>query len=473
METIVGVIKSQEGILRDQQNLLRHVAETSVMGGNTSLTEHQGNEIVEKLDVIADQATSKYLEQIGTFDGRDKQKFDNWLYDLEIVCAKFHLQPLKTAFLRSSGNLRQFLGEFTQGSDWTKIREQLIFEFSANPTVHHVEVALHRMHQGSEGLATYCKNYSRIVNQAVFKSPKEITYPLEIARFIRSLRNDKLAEKVQTKKPKTLQEAMTLAQELEKPMREREALLQFRPSVLTGNSRKDKRVMAVNRRPDLQVVKEELDKPTLPVARDEEEIPTTVKEVMNIQQGKPSKNTECYRCGKLGHWSWQCEQQGKPQQGGAPPAPLQGRLNYSATGSLPLNEGFHELLATAFQRAEQQRKEKNKYKAAWKAAQGNQNNPQQPPRKFPPKNAGNQQATPDDKTPKPAPRGGAKKFNIVPTKPATKEVTNIMTESAEGTDEEEDSGEPTRMGTVQITMDTEDDSDVSSDDEDPEPLQED
>ena len=476
METIVEVMKNQEGILREQQNMLRHVSNTTTFGGNTSLTEHQGNEIVEKLDVIADQATGKYLEQITTFDGKDKQKFDNWLYDVEIMCAKFHLEPLRTAFLRSSGNLRQYLGEFTQGSDWTKIREQLIFEFSANPTVHHVEVALHRMTQGAEGLATYCKNYSRMVNQAVYKSPRDITYPLEIARFIRSLRNDKLAEKVQSKKPKTLQEAMTLAQELEKPMREREALLQFRPHVVTGNSRKDKRVMAVNRRPEPHPSNEERETPPALQGIGEDEIAATVKEVLNIQQGKPSKNTECYRCGKVGHWSWQCDQQGKPQQGGPPPVPIQGRLNYSATGSLPLNEGLHELLATAFQKAEQHRKEKNKYKAAWKASQGNQNNPPQTPRKPPPKDAKAQQAGPPgkaDQASKPTPRGGAKKFNVAPNKPPTKEVTNIVMETPDETDESEDLEEPVRMGTVQALVESDDESDASPEEEDEDPPQQD
>ncbi len=404
-------------VVENQNKMFETVLEkTMQQNPNTTITEKHGDFMATQLGILANQASYEHANQIAVFDGKNKEKFDDWLLDVETLCARYKLNPLRTAFARSGGNLRLYISEIDSSQKWERIRGDLISEFSPNPTVYHVTYKLANMQQGSEGTATYCKAYARLVSQVCYKNAKDITYEPEIYRFIASLRNVKLAEKVQDKEPKSLAEAMQWAQKLEKPMRKKEALVQFRPGNVSGrNGKRDKQIMEVRKAQPQATLPEatpgNLDLVPLPGGQEY----GTRLEIMAISQGKNSEDNKCWRCGGVGHWSWDCQKK-KPNPAGGT-YPVQGRLSYTASGSIPLTEGMYDFVATAIQKANRYKKDRDQLRARLKEGQEHVPNPAhvRPPPKDVPQASENKMRPPGGRKPKdkdPPPKGGAKKFNF-------------------------------------------------------------
>lgn len=404
-------------VVENQNKMFETILEkTMQQNPNTTITEKHGDFMATQLGILANQASYEHVNQITVFDGKNKEKFDDWLLDVETLCARYKLNPLRTAFARSSGNLRLYISEIDATQKWERIRGDLISEFSPNPTVYHVTHKLANMQQGSEGTATYCKAYARLVSQVCYKNAKDITYEPEIYRFIASLRNVKLAEKVQDKEPKSLAEAMQWAQKLERPMRKKEALVQFRPGNISGrNGKRDKQILEV-RKTSAHMTHAESSQgnPDLIPLPGGQDYGTRV-EIMAVSQGKNSEDNKCWRCNGIGHWSWDCQKKKPNSTGGT--YPVQGRLSYTASGSIPLTEGMYDFVATAIQKANRYKKDRDQLRAQMKESQEHVPNPVhvRPPPKEAQKasEAKNRSPAPRKQKDKdPPPKGGAKKFNF-------------------------------------------------------------
>ena len=57
------------------------------------------------LQYIALDAKMRVLDQVDPADGSDKDKFDNWLWDVEQRCLQFHIPVAQGAARRARGQL--------------------------------------------------------------------------------------------------------------------------------------------------------------------------------------------------------------------------------------------------------------------------------------------------------------------------------------------------------------------------------
>lgn len=413
---MVALMETQRQLMDHTHQLAaQNIQHNNSFGPNQSLlSDNQFTALNQQLTAIASGSNYETIRGIVPYDGKNKEEFLDWLTNLEDTCANFALEPLKTAFLRSSGPVKQIIAKYRSTDKWPKIRRRLIEQFSPYPTVHHVTAALKEIRQGSEGLESYVNRYQRLYQLADYRSLYDVVAPTEISGFITSLRNAKLASQVEKSNPTSLADAMNKALEKSNPMMRDEAVRLFSRVGTTSAQPKTKKVLAVSRHP----IDEEYDsdeRVEMMTMDDGTQRPR--HEVVAISQGMKARDSTCHRCGKEGHWSWDCD---KPRDYNRPNAPpTQGRLNTTLTASTPVTEGLYDFLKDIFainaKTAQRARNRKDHYKAAYQAQQGatNQtpsNDTNKPPYRKP-------QAPPQNTNYPPKPlRGGAKKFDLVPPK---------------------------------------------------------
>ena len=433
---VQALIQGQQALLNQTQLLTN---QSMGVANQSLLTDEQFSEMNNQLKTIADASSVHTIESIPIYDGKDPQAFMDWLDDLEDTCAQFRLDPLQTALLRSTGAVRQILGKYRVGQRWLDIRARLIQQFSPYPTDHHASHALNQMAQGSEGLETYIHKYTRLFQMINYVDLHDVTQKSDISNFLVSLRNAKLASMVQKANPKSLKEAMQLALAKQTPMLNEEGVRQFQRTGTTSVQPRVKKVLAVERTqleksPDPKQSSRDL----VEMVLGDDGIARPKYEILAINQGKSPKDSTCFECGQVGHWSWDCN---KPKSNRPPGPPAQGRLNTTLTASTPVTEGLYDflrdVLANQTRTAQRAQQRKDHYKQALhqqhmetkQSSPGDQGATAQGYRR--PPNARKPQDGRNDaqKNPRP-PRGGAKKFDLVPPKAAVKKDPQVPTPSS-------------------------------------------
>ena len=254
----------QQHIQQGQQNMQAHAGALHQLANYT----HQRN-----YDHI--------FASIPIYDGSIREEFILWLDHLEVACY-YCGRDIKTEALgRSAGPVQNVIMALPHNKSWSAIREELKCCFSDQISLGHTAAQLENMAQKlNELLRLYIYRYSKLHKAVTQKDACQDTDPSRWFRFLTSITNTSIADKVTRSKtlPHNLQQCFEKALEYE-------ASFQLSEGV---NMAQKTSVMNVN-------------------VEEEDEI--------NFIKDARARSNACFKCGEMGHFQCHCQYNGdKPSE---------------------------------------------------------------------------------------------------------------------------------------------------------------
>ena len=210
---------------------------------------------------------------IPIYDGSNREEFFPWLDQLEAACY-YCGRDIKTKALgRSAGSVQNVIMALPHNKSWLAVIEELKRCFSDQISLGHTAAQLENMTQKpNEPLRHYIYLYSKLHKAVTQKDACHDTDPSRWFRFLTSIANTSIADKVTRSKtlPHNLQECFEKALEYE-------ASFQLSEGV---NMAQKTTIMNVN--------VEEEDK-------------------VNFVKDARARSNACFKCGEMGHFQHDCQ----------------------------------------------------------------------------------------------------------------------------------------------------------------------
>ena len=222
---------------------------------------------------------------IPIYDGSNREEFFPWLDHLEAACY-YCGRDIKTEVLgRSAGPVQNVIMALPHNKSWSAIREELKHCFLDQISLGHTAAQLENMTQKpNEPLLLYIYHYSKLHKVVTQKDACQDTDPSRWFRFLTSITNTSIADKVTRSKtlPHNLQQCFEKALEYE-------ASFQLSEGV---NMAHKTTVMNVN-------------------VEEEDEV--------NFVKDARARSNACFKCGEMGHFQCDCQYNGdKPSDNQTP-----------------------------------------------------------------------------------------------------------------------------------------------------------
>ena len=222
---------------------------------------------------------------IPIYDGSNREEFFPWLDHLEAACY-YCGRDIKTEALgRSAGPVQNVIMALPHNKSWSAIREELKHCFLDQISLGHTAAQLENMTQKpNEPLQLYIYRYSKLHKAVTQKDACQDTDPSRWFRFLTSITNTSIADKVTRSKtlPHNLQQCFEKALEYE-------ASFQLSEGV---NMACKTTVMNVN-------------------VEEEDEV--------NFVKDARARSNACFKCGEMGHFQCDCQYNGdKPSDNQTP-----------------------------------------------------------------------------------------------------------------------------------------------------------
>ena len=200
--------------VQDQTN--RHLQQ-HIQQGQLNMQAHAG--------ALHELANSKHqrnydhiFASIPVYDGSNRDDFFPWLDRLEAACY-YCGRDIKTEALgRSAGPVKNVIMALPHNKPWSAIREELKCCFSDQISLGHTAAQLENMTQKpNEPLRLYIYRYSKLHKAVTQKDACQDTDPSRWFRFLTSITNTSIADKVTRSKtlPHNLQQCFEKALEYE------------------------------------------------------------------------------------------------------------------------------------------------------------------------------------------------------------------------------------------------------------------
>ena len=266
--------------VQDQTN--RHLQQ-HIQQGQLNMQAHAGA-LHELANSTHQRNYDHIFASIPVYDGSNRDDFFPWLDHLEAACY-YCGRDIKTEALgRSAGPVQNVIMALPQNKPWSAIREELK-RFSDQISLGHTASQLENMTQKpNEPLRLYIYRYSKLHKAVIQKDAVQDTDPSRWFRFLTSITNTSIADKVT--RSKTL--SHNLQQCFEKAL-EYEASFQLSEGV---NMAHKTTIMNVN-------------------VEDEDEV--------NLVRDARARSNACYKCGEMGHFQRDCQYDGdKPSSDKTP-----------------------------------------------------------------------------------------------------------------------------------------------------------
>ena len=88
------------------------------------------------------QENQHFINNIPIFKAKDPQSFDDWLEQINKVAALINKNPYKLALAKSQGSFNRTISSFPSSIGWSKIMEQLYYNFVLVATKQHLATML-------------------------------------------------------------------------------------------------------------------------------------------------------------------------------------------------------------------------------------------------------------------------------------------------------------------------------------------
>ena len=267
--------------VQDQTN--RHLQQ-HIQQGQLNMQAHAGA-LHELANSTHQRNYDHIFASIPVYDGSNRDDFFPWLDRLEAACY-YCGRDIKTEALgRSAGPVQNVIMALPQNKPWSAIREELKRCFSDQISLGHTASQLENMTQKpNEPLRLYIYRYSKLHKAVTQKDAAQDTDPSRWFRFLTSITNTSIADKVTRSKtlPHNLQQCFEKALEYE-------ASVQLSEGV---NMAHKMTIMNVN-------------------VEDEDEV--------NLVRDARARSNACYKCGEMGHFQCDCQYDGdKPSSDKTP-----------------------------------------------------------------------------------------------------------------------------------------------------------
>ena len=173
--------------------------------------------------VSKDESNDSMFTAIKTFDGTNRQTFEDWIDEVDQACRASNRGFRTELFKKSAGAVRQVIlscGDFSDDDLVTRLRSC----FSHAPTMNEAREELHNMRQMEhEAVSIYMYRWGRALYRSSGIRPSEERHPHVIKDFISSLKKDirkKIANRWAEMRhpPTTVERAFELACDVEKQL---------------------------------------------------------------------------------------------------------------------------------------------------------------------------------------------------------------------------------------------------------------
>ena len=200
--------------VQDQTN--RHLQQ-HIQQGQINMQAHAGA-LHELANSTHQRNYDHIFASIPVYDGSNRDEFFPWLDRLEAACY-YCGRDIKTEALgRSAGPVQNVIMALPHDKPWSAIREELKCCFSDQISLGHTAAQLENMTQKpNEPLRLYIYRYSKLHKAVTQKDACQDTDPLRWFRFLTSITNTSIADKVTRSKtlPHNLQQCFEKALEYE------------------------------------------------------------------------------------------------------------------------------------------------------------------------------------------------------------------------------------------------------------------
>ena len=304
-----------------QQNVNRNMVDhLNLTAEAQGVQTHVLNKLVEN---TRQREFDKLFNAIPIYDGEDPDKFEPWLTQLENACIVGKRDVREVAICSCAGPVLEVISSIDEYEPWSVHRDELRRCFSPNKTRVHAANLLNnfRPQHSTENLRSYIHQYSKIHRQATALQPEE-GYDLgRKVEFMKRLRNSAIADKIiksQQFKEYTrysLQSCFAKALELEG---------EFMVGEVVAPRYRQTTVLSVE---DTDIQGEEVNEVQPPPEKG---------------KGDLYNPNECWRCGGMGHFAWECTQDINPTK-------AIGKLHHTLEAETPiakslLTEFFNKLM---------------------------------------------------------------------------------------------------------------------------------
>ena len=268
----MGQLMLQLAKVQDQTN--RHLQQ-HIQQGQLNMQAHTG--ALHQLANSTHQRNYDHIfASIPIYDGSNREEFFPWLDHLEAACY-YCGRDIKTEALgRSAGPVQNVIMALPHNKSWSAICEDLKHCFSDQISLGHAAAQLENMTQKpNEPLQLCIYHYSKLHKAVTQKDACQDTDPSRWFRFLTSIMNTSIADKVTRSKtlPHNLQQCFEKALEYE---------ASFQLSEGVNNAHKTT-IMNVN------------------VEEDDE---------VNLVKDARARSNACFKCGEMGHFQRDCQYDG-------------------------------------------------------------------------------------------------------------------------------------------------------------------
>ena len=250
------------------QDQMNHHLQQHIQQGQLNMQAHAGA-LHQLANSTHQQNYDHIFASIPIYDGSNRE----WLDQLEAACYYYGRYIKTEALGRSAGPVQNVIMALPHNKSWSAIREELNRCFSNQMSLGHTVAQLEHMTQKpNEPLRLYIYQYSKLHKSVTQKDACHDTDPSRWFRFLTSITNTSIADKVT--RSKTLPH--NLQQYFEKAL-EYEASFQLSEGV---NMARKMTIMNVN-------------------VEEEDEV--------NFVKDAQTRSNACFKCGEMGHFQWDCQ----------------------------------------------------------------------------------------------------------------------------------------------------------------------
>ena len=178
----------------------RYVNQTMAahMNASTAAQETKSIALAQLVENTRQREFDKMFNAIPIYDGKDPDKFEPWLEQLQNTCRVGKHDIREVAMCCASGPVLEVLQSMDPGLGWSKIHDELWRCFSPNRTSAHATALLIAFHKQNknENLRSFIYQYTKLHAQATGMSPKDDYDLMGKVEFLKRLHNKFIGNKI-------------------------------------------------------------------------------------------------------------------------------------------------------------------------------------------------------------------------------------------------------------------------------------